>query len=96
MLKGSFVMVGFLLIYKSHQCFYYPPASNFKDLGLLGEDIEYKHYWKLPPQGDLEDSDEEAVMIIGGKMCMKTKCLQKYSRFGMKWHKMNQNDIKND
>ena len=83
MLKGSFVIVGVLLIYKSHQCFYYPPASNFKDLGLLGEDIEYKNYWKLPPQSDLEDSDEEAVMIIGGKMCMKTKCLQSYSRFGM-------------
>lgn len=49
----------------SVQCFYFP--YNYKDLGLLGKEKYKYNYWNLPKMEKLEDSEEEAVMIIGGK-----------------------------
>ena len=51
----------------SLQCFHFPPAFDYKHLGLLGRE-KYKYdYWNLPNMKKIEDSEEEAVMIIGGK-----------------------------
>ena len=47
-------------------CFYYPPTLDFKKLGLLGDTFKYKNYWTLP-KVKLEDAEEEAIMLIGGK-----------------------------
>ena len=47
-------------------CFYYPPLSDYKRLGLLGNKFVYQDYWDLP-KTDLEEAKEEAVMLIGGK-----------------------------
>ena len=52
-------------------CFYFPPLSDYKRLGLLGNKFVYQDYWE-PPQIDLVEAKEEAVMLIGGTV---------YSRF---------------
>ena len=41
---------------------------------VLGDQkFEYQNYWQ-PPKVRLEDSKEEAIMLIGGKHCMKSTC----------------------
>ena len=51
----------------SFQCFHFPPAFDYKHLGLLGREKYKYNYWNLPNMKNIEESEEEAVMIIGGK-----------------------------
>ena len=49
-------------------CFLYS-STNYRQLGLLGDDrFHYSGYWRLPPATP-EDAEDEAVMLIGGTVC---------------------------
>ena len=51
----------------------------FKHYVLGDQKFEYQNYWP-PPKVRLEDSKEEAIMLIGGKHCMKSTCEVNFAR----------------
>jgi len=53
------------LVLDLEACFFYS-SSNYKQLGLMGDDrFYYSNYWRLPEAAP-EDAEDEAVMLIGG------------------------------
>ena len=68
-----------LILVLTSACIYFPPLSDYKRLGFLDQTFEYQNYWP-PPNVRLEDTKEEAVMLIGGKHCMKASCEVTYMR----------------
>ena len=54
----------------SSACFFYPALTDYKKLGMLSKTYEFSNYWTLP-QATLENTQEEAVMLIGGVMLKK-------------------------
>ena len=60
------ILFCLILVHTTEGCsFYYTGMTDFKNLGLLGEQFEYPNYWELP-KVTLKNTDEEAIMLIGG------------------------------
>jgi hypothetical protein len=55
------------LIQRLEGCIYFSPMSDYKKLGLLGDKFVYNQRWQLPNVSP-EGTEEEAVMLIGGKV----------------------------
>lgn len=75
----KFSLIFTTLLASANACFYYPPLSDYKRLDLLEQKFEYQNYWP-PPKVRLEDSKEEAIMLIGGKHCTKATCEVNFAR----------------